>query len=434
MNKISIIIRTKNEERWISHCLQSVFKQKYPSFEVILVDNDSSDSTLEIAKRFPIKKFITIKEFFPGKAINLGIKSSEGQLICCISSHCVPKNNDWLSNLSSNLIDRPEIGGVYGRQIPLSFTEDIDKRDLVIVFGRDKRIQEKDYFFHNANSMFRKEVWEKYPFDEEVTNIEDRVWGKKIIEAGLKIIYEPEAEVFHHHGLHQGNNPKRAKGVVSIIEKIETAHTNELPYSMLPENSNIIAVVPVSKRLNEKSIEKKLFDNTIKNLNSSKYLKDIVILAEQEELCPKNRRWMDRNKIENVDCLNLDELLQNCLLNLERNSIYPDSLIYLNHNYINRPKGIIDNLITKFLYGGYETAFGGFVDYSHYWFKNKNGDFSQTDDSFSKRENRDPIYRALYGLGCISVAHNIKKGNLVAGKIGILPLEKEEYAKRYIEK
>ena len=144
MNKISIIIRTKNEERWISHCLQSVFKQKYPSFEVILVDNESSDSTLEIAKRFPIKKFITIKEFFPGKAINLGIKSSEGQLICCISSHCVPKNNDWLSHLSSNLIDHPEIGGVYGRQIPTSFTEDIDKRDLVIVFGRDKRIQEKD--------------------------------------------------------------------------------------------------------------------------------------------------------------------------------------------------------------------------------------------------------------------------------------------------
>lgn len=434
MNKISLIIRTKNEERWIGHCLKSVFNQNYPSFEVIIVDNESSDSTLEIAKRFPIKKFINIKNFFPGKAINLGINSSEGELICCISAHCVPKDNNWLSNLSSNLISQHNIGGVYGRQIPTSFTEDIDKRDLVIVFGRDKRIQEKDYFFHNANSMFRKDVWKKFPFDEEVSNIEDRVWGKKIIEAGMKIIYEPSAEVFHHHGLHQGNNPKRAKGVVSVIEKIETDHINELPNSMLPENSNIIAVVPISKRIKNKSREKVLFDNTIKNLQSSRYLKSIVVLSEQKELCPENGKWLDRNNIHDVESLNLDELLQKCLLELERKFIYPDSLIYLNHNYINRPKGLIDDLIVKFLYGGYETAFGGFIDYSHYWFKNKKGEFSQTDDSFNKRENRDPIFRALYGLGCISVSHNIKKGKLVEGKIGILPLKEEKYAKRYFEK
>ena len=61
MNKISIIVRTKNEERWISHCLKSIYDQNYPSFEVILVDNESTDNTLEIAKRFPIKKIISHK-------------------------------------------------------------------------------------------------------------------------------------------------------------------------------------------------------------------------------------------------------------------------------------------------------------------------------------------------------------------------------------
>lgn len=434
MNKISLIIRTKNEERWIGHCLKSVFDQDYHSFEVILVDNASSDNTLKIAQRFPIKKFINIQKFLPGKAINLGIKSSEGELICCISAHCIPKRRDWLTNLSINLINQPEVGGVYGRQIPTSFTEDIDKRDLVIVFGRDKRIQEKDYFFHNANSMFRKEVWDKYPFDEEVTNIEDRVWGKKIIESGLKIIYEPKAEVFHHHGLHQGNNPKRAKGVVSVIEKIETEHINELPFSMLPENSNVTAVIPVSKKIKDNSRERELLDNTIENLELSKYLKNIVILSEQRELCPKNYNWLNRKDIKDVDKLNLDELMKSCLANLESNFIYPDSLIYLNYNYVNRPEGLIDDLIIKFLYGGYETAFAGFIDYSHYWFKNNNGDFSQTDYSFSSREYRDPIYRALYGLGCISVSHNIRKGKLVDGKIGIVPLKEEKFTKRYLPK
>ena len=71
-----------------------------------------------------------------------------------------------------------EVAGVYGRQQPMSFSSDNDKRDLVTVFGLDKKTQKKDPFFHNANSMFRRDIWNEIPFDEEVTNIEDRVWGK----------------------------------------------------------------------------------------------------------------------------------------------------------------------------------------------------------------------------------------------------------------
>ena len=72
------------------------------------------------------------------------------------------------------------------------------------------------------------------------------------------------------------------------------------------------------------------------------------------------------------------------------------------------------------------------MDYSHYWFKNLEGEFNQTDDSFSKREKRDPVFRALYGLGCISSSHNIKSGKMVSGKIGILPIKDEKYTKRFL--
>ena len=431
MKKISIIIRTKNEERWISHCLKAVFNQDYPSFEVILVDNKSTDNTLEIAKRFPIAKYIDIDEFKPGKAINKGIEVSSGELLCCISAHCIPKKNNWLSKLAQNLIHDKNVGGVYGRQIPMSFTEDIDKRDLLIVFGRDKRIQKKDYFFHNANSMLRREIWDKFNFDEEVTNIEDRVWGKKIIEEGLTIVYEPEAEVFHHHGLHQGNNPKRAKGVVSVIEKIDTDFINDLPKSMLPENSEIVAIIPVSKCLKDNSIHKKLFDKTLSCLEKSKFVKSIFIFSDQKSLSLEKNFWLDRSKIQNIENLNLDQIMQHAYLLLEKKHIFPDAIIYFNFDYENRTTEMIDNLIKKFLYGGYETAFCGYIDYSHYWFKNINGDFIQTDDSFNKREKRDPVFRALYGLGCISSSNNIKKGKMVNGKIGILPIKDDKYTKRY---
>ena len=66
---VSIIIRTKNEERWITSCLQSIFKQSFKNFEIIIVDNQSNDKTLEKAKKFKISKILHIKDYLPGKAL-----------------------------------------------------------------------------------------------------------------------------------------------------------------------------------------------------------------------------------------------------------------------------------------------------------------------------------------------------------------------------
>ena len=126
--KISIIIRTKNEERWIEICLQKIYEQKEKNFEVIIVDNNSKDKTVIKAKKFPVK-VIKIKNFLPGKAINLGIKKSNGKYIVCLSAHCIPENKDWLTKIIKGLNDK-NVAGIYGRQKPLSYSSDFDKRDL----------------------------------------------------------------------------------------------------------------------------------------------------------------------------------------------------------------------------------------------------------------------------------------------------------------
>ena len=114
-----------------------------------------------------------------------------------------------------------KIAGVYGRQQPMSYSSVLDKRDLITIFGLDKKVQINDPFFHNANSAFRKDLWKKIPFDNKATNIEDRIWGKKVISKGYKIIYEPKASVFHWHGVHQDLDPIRASNVVGIIENLD---------------------------------------------------------------------------------------------------------------------------------------------------------------------------------------------------------------------
>ncbi|SVD99801.1 uncharacterized protein METZ01_LOCUS452655, partial [marine metagenome] len=150
---VSLIIRTKNEERWIPSCLDAVFGQNYKSFEVIIVDNESTDKTTEKALQYPIKKIVTISNYLPGRALNLGIEESKGKYIVCLSAHCIPTGDAWLVSLVNALEEDETYAGVYGRQEPMSFSSLADKRDLLLVFGLDRVTQVRDSFFHNANSI-----------------------------------------------------------------------------------------------------------------------------------------------------------------------------------------------------------------------------------------------------------------------------------------
>ncbi len=431
MSEISIIVRTKNEERWIAHCLAMLFQQDYSDFEIILVDNASTDHTVQVASRFPLAKTLNIDEFLPGKALNQGIRVSTGRFIVCLSAHCIPQNTNWLSCLRRNFDDDEKLAGVYGRQLPMRYTDDLDKRDLFTVFGLDRRLQIKDYFFHNANSMLRREVWEKFPFDEKVTNIEDRVWGKAVTNAGFHLVYEPDAAVYHHHGLHQGNTPRRAKGVVSIIERIEQSTLNELPNSLEPEQANIVAVVPVKGRLEPHSEAHKLLESSITALKRAKYVDNIYLVSADKTLAEKSGAlWIDRNIIPNVDSLGLDVLLQNILKIIESRGDFPEALMYVNYEYMHRPEGIFDELVKDTQYEGYDTAFPGYIDYGHFWLKNGDGDFKQSDSSMKTRSERQPVLRALYGLGCITSSVIIRKGMVVGGRVGILPVNNLKYTLR----
>ena len=99
-SNISVIIRTRNEERWIGHCIQSIldFINKP---EIIIIDNNSKDSTVEIInhfiqdpylnggnKNYTDIKIYKIENYTPGKSLNLGVKKAKKKFILIISAHC----------------------------------------------------------------------------------------------------------------------------------------------------------------------------------------------------------------------------------------------------------------------------------------------------------------------------------------------------------
>ncbi|MBF0455129.1 MAG: glycosyltransferase family 2 protein [Magnetococcales bacterium] len=435
MPEVSIIIRTRNEERWIRHCLRSVFDQDYTDFEVILVDNESRDHTVEVARRFPLAKIISISDYIPGQALNTGIKAAKGNYIVCLSAHCVPVDSGWLSALLRNFDDE-NIAGVYGRQLPVAFSAALDKRDLTIVFGLDRRVQIKDYFFHNANSMIRKELWDRFPFDEQVSNIEDRVWGKTMVQEGYRLIYEPDAAVYHHHGLHQSNDEKRARGVVSIIETVDGESVGRLPDTIRPENYNVAAVLPVRgevRRPGGRDILSRLLDI----LQEARYLDSIHLFSDQEEVAqlaklrgvkfiPRPSRFNDSDK-------SIEDVLQYCLTQIEAQGDFPESILNVDYLYPFRSPELVDTMIRDAQYNGLDTIFPGYVEYRNFWQQDAQGDFIQVGESLLPRARKKPLYQALYGLGCLTAVPIIRTGRLVGEMVGILPVTDRKQLLRYAD-
>jgi rhamnosyltransferase len=423
---VSIIIRTKNEERWISSCLKSVFKQEHRNIEVIIVDNESTDRTVVKAQEFPVK-IVTIKDFFPGKAINDGIRVSSGEYIVCLSGHCIPVNNHWLGNLIKDL-DKPNVVGVYGRQEPLSFTSDLDKRDLLTVFGKDKKVQIKDSFFHNANSAFTRDIWNKYPFGEDITNIEDRVWGELVISKGFNIIYEPDSSVYHWHGINQDLNPARAKNIVKILESLNGF--NSIFEHQGPEGLRILAIIPVKGKTVMMN-SRPLLEKTIDSAKRSKFITDIVVATDNKETASiaidlgVEAPFIRPEELSEgyVDVFNVVEYAMD---QLEQQQRYYDIVVLLQETYPFRPTGMIDNMLSKLVNEGYDTVVAGQSETRGIWVDSANkiellGLKENLSMPSALNESKNII--GLLGLCCVTHSASLRNGIIFSGKVGIVEVK-----------
>ena len=90
--KYSIVLRVRNEERWVGYALQSIVDHIGESCEIIIVNNGTTDDSLRIVNLFEyldVKKVdIPSADYTPGKALNLGIKNASRERILILSAHC----------------------------------------------------------------------------------------------------------------------------------------------------------------------------------------------------------------------------------------------------------------------------------------------------------------------------------------------------------
>jgi rhamnosyltransferase len=197
--RISVVIRARNEEKYIDRLLYGITQQTVKNVEIILVDSGSTDNTLAIASQYPVNVVhIQPENFTFGRSLNMGIDASSGEAIVIISAHCYPVYPDWLEQLVKPL-ENEDVAISYGKQRGGSTNHFSEHQFFSKYFPENSVLQQGHPYSHNANAAIKKHLWKQNPYNENLTGLEDLAWSSWAMESGYTIAYVAEAEIIHLH-------------------------------------------------------------------------------------------------------------------------------------------------------------------------------------------------------------------------------------------
>jgi len=202
---LSVVIPTLNSASTISLTLKSIFNNDFPRglFEVIVVDNGSSDGTVEVARRYPVKVFHCPKRGI-GPPRNLGARMAEGDILCFTDSDCIVER-DWLRKILSFFEENPEADGVGGPVLPYPCSQNKVQRLTGELFVEDqgypKEVTKVKFgsthgIIFGANSAYKKKALLSVGgYSEPGGSNLELAW--RLILKGWNLFFNPEIRVYH---------------------------------------------------------------------------------------------------------------------------------------------------------------------------------------------------------------------------------------------
>lgn len=207
MVTISVVIPAYNDSIKLERLLLSLKKQTFKDFEIIVVDDASTDNTYDVAKKYANKLIRNKNNKGPAITRNIGIKNSDSGIIAFTDSDCEARE-DWLENIWHHFSDK-KISAMMGKILVPKSTFLGDAISALgfpagghIGFEKIWHVTKDGFTDHlsSCNMALRKELFEKNGLlDEEFTfpGAEDTEFSYRLTKNGIKIKYCPSAIVIH---------------------------------------------------------------------------------------------------------------------------------------------------------------------------------------------------------------------------------------------
>jgi len=214
---ISVILCTYNRASSLLTTLESFLnleRPKHCAWELLIVDNNSTDGTRYVADQFAAKadfpvRYICEKRQGRSAALNAGIKEANGEFVAFTDDDVI-LHHGWLSHLKSTF-DTFDCSAVAGRVLPQwnhpkpEWLE-MDGQFAVVSFDLGNELKSVRVPPLGANSAFRRDIFEKYGLfrldlgvngSSHTITCDDTEFGERLIRGGEKIIYCPTAIIYH---------------------------------------------------------------------------------------------------------------------------------------------------------------------------------------------------------------------------------------------
>ncbi|MGI8623848.1 MAG: glycosyltransferase family 2 protein [Solirubrobacteraceae bacterium] len=206
---ISVVIPVKDGGEGLRRCLERLAAQNIAEeVEVVVVDSGSSDGSAALARALGARVHeIAPADFDHGGTRNLGARLARGDVLVFTSQDAYAADAHWLARLTAPLAGE-RVGGAYGRQVAHSDATPPERYFMDFLYGPTARVQRAAHagelsmdttLYSNVCSAMRREVFERFPFVEDIIMSEDQEWSRRVLLAGYELAYVAEAVVRHSH-------------------------------------------------------------------------------------------------------------------------------------------------------------------------------------------------------------------------------------------
>ena len=248
---VSVVIPTLDAEREIEDLLRILESQSLKPIEVLVVDSESEDHTVAVVQRHDGVRILQIerRDFNHGVTRDMALRETTGDFVCFLTQDAVPASDDYLARLVAPMIEDPDIAVVSGRQLPKADARRFEQ--LVRSFNypdspsvRSKNDLEKcgikTFFASDSCSAYRRTAYLDCGGFERVNTNEDMLMAARFVASGLKVAYEPSAEVYHSHNLTPSQQFARNRAVGIFLE----SHADDLMHaSEIGEGGRLVKAV-----------------------------------------------------------------------------------------------------------------------------------------------------------------------------------------------
>ena len=197
--KVSVIVVTHNRAKQLERCLDSLDKQTERPFEIVVIDDGSTDNTKATVEKTKGLKYFRQEKKSIAHARNKGLEKAKGDIIAFTDDDCIVSNG-WVQNIRKAFERYPQAGALGG---PIACKGD---NKYAVAFhllnfsrslGSGRVHQEKDMPI--CNMAYRKEAIRNTKFQEEGTQhgYEDSLFNYALKKKGVRLFYIPDISVTH---------------------------------------------------------------------------------------------------------------------------------------------------------------------------------------------------------------------------------------------